>query len=118
MPKESFRQITVGRSARSLLLVLGYTLEGLPAGFTIEDNGTIFGSFGPGVVSGSPYHVTVTATDGLFRSKEIARCSVRRLLAAMKTPQKNKPRQPRQAILVGIGESLNSLSGGPAPISD
>ncbi len=47
----------------SFLLNFNYSVSGLPAGFSI--NGTyISGQFTPDDVTGSPYHVTVTISDG------------------------------------------------------
>ncbi len=49
----------------SQLLNLTYSIQGLPAGFSVS-RGYVGGAFSPGDVAGSPYHVTVTATDGRY----------------------------------------------------
>ena len=50
----------------SQLLNLSYSVQGLPAGFSVFNNGYVGGTFSPADVTGSPYHVTVTATDGHY----------------------------------------------------
>ena len=49
----------------SQLLNVTYSIQGLPAGFAVG-SGYISGIFSPGDVTGGPYHVTVTATDGRY----------------------------------------------------
>ena len=49
----------------SQLLNVSYSVQGLPAGFSVG-NGYVGGTFSPADVTGSPYHVTVTATDGHY----------------------------------------------------
>lgn len=51
----------------SQLLYVSYSVQGLPADFS-AGNGYVGGTFSSADVSGSPYHVTVTATDGHYSS--------------------------------------------------
>ena len=49
----------------SLLLHLNYSIQGLPAGeFGVDDEGDIGGEFALGDVQSSPYHATLTISDG------------------------------------------------------
>ncbi len=51
----------------SELLNVSYSVQGLPAGFS-AGNGYVGGTFSPADVSSSPYHVTVTVSDGHYSS--------------------------------------------------
>ena len=53
------------RAISSMVLSLNYSVQGLPAGFSISSFG-VAGFFGPGDIANSPYHVTITATDGFY----------------------------------------------------
>jgi hypothetical protein len=56
---------------------LGYTASGLPTGLSIDPGtGVISGTVAAGAVTGSPYNVTVTASDGTLSASQTFRWAV------------------------------------------